>query len=187
VARVGGDALPAASSFARQTRGQLPAVRKRLGVDFEPHLRSLHRVRRCGRFIYKPLGDDLAAAPPPAAQHAVGDSGKITGRHAQPVRGMPPDGLAAVEVLKPPALDAQRSEERLNSELVVGLARNRLTHQRGMVQRVRRVAARGAGVERQLLRARVAALAEHVLPRALVGRPWPLDTARRCGSRAASP
>ena len=66
-------------------------------------------------------------------------------------------------------LDAERFEQPLDRELVVGLARHRLAHQRGVSERVRRVAAGGARIEGQLRGAGVAGVAEDVFPRAVVG------------------
>ena len=67
-------------------------------------------------------------------------------------------------------------KERFDGKLVVGLARDRLAHQRRMVQRVRRVAAAGPRVECKSRRARVAAVAQYVLPGPVIGRAVGLGT-----------
>ena len=169
-AGVGRDALAAPAALAGQARGQLPAVGEDLGVDLEAHLRAVDVVGRRGGLLDEPLRDHLPVVPAAVVDHAVGDPGQVARRHAQPVRRMAADLRPAVVVLEPPVLDPERLEQRLDGELVVGLAGDGLAHQRRVGQRVGRVAAGGAGIERQLLGPRVAAVAQDVLPGPVVGR-----------------
>src|SRR6185436_19587290 len=83
---------------------------------------------------------------------------------------MSPNLLTSVVVLKPPVLNADRFEERLDRELVVRVARDRLTHQCGMSQGVGRIAAGGSWGESQLRGSFIAAEAEDIFPRPVVGR-----------------
>ena len=83
---------------------------------------------------------------------------------------MAADLRPALVVLERPVLDPQRPEQRLDGELVVRLAGDGLAHQGRVGQRVGRVAAGGPGIERQPLGPRVAAVAQDVFPRPVVGR-----------------
>src|SRR5438093_3517949 len=84
--------------------------------------------------------------------------------------GASTEGVAALVILKPPMFDANRFEQRLDGELVVRLASYRLTDQGGMSQSVRGIAAGGARIESKLRGSLVAAVAQDVFPRAVVGR-----------------
>ena len=81
---------------------------------------------------------------------------------------MTPDLFPAFVILKPPVLDAERLEQRLDGKLIVRLAGDRLANERRVDQCVRRVAATGPRIERQLRRARVTGVAEDIFPGAVV-------------------
>src|SRR5215510_11349880 len=53
------NACAASASFARQARGQFPAVREDLRVELPTHFRSCHVVRRGGGFVHEPFRNDL--------------------------------------------------------------------------------------------------------------------------------
>ena len=96
-----------------------------------------------------------------------------------PVTGALAEVVAAVIILKPPMLDANRLEERLDSELIVRLAGHGFTDKRGMRQGVRGIAAAGAGIKSQLRSPLIAAVAQDIFPRAVVGRAGRLGTDAR--------
>src|SRR5262245_19438751 len=83
---------------------------------------------------------------------------------------MSPDLFAAIVVLKPPMLDANRFEERLNGKLVVRLAGDGLTHEGGVSQGMCRIAAATAGIESEPGRSRVTGVSENVLPGTIIRR-----------------
>src|SRR5207249_2937388 len=86
------------------------------------------------------------------------------------VTGAYTEGVAALVILKPPMLDADRFEQRLDGELVVRLASHHLTHQGGMSQGVGGITAAASGIESELRGPLIAAVAKNVVPRAVVGR-----------------
>ena len=137
------DALAAATAFRPVPSGQFPAVRKDLRVEFPAQFGRFDVAGRLGRLVHEPLGDDLPVRS--SAPRATCNRQCAPGRApACPVRARD-GGQSAVVILKPPVLDAERLEQRLDGELVVGLAGDGFAHQRGMVQRVRRIAAARAG------------------------------------------
>src|SRR5512135_1693844 len=101
-------------------------------------------------------------------QHAVGNARKVPGGQSNAVRRVSADPRPSVEVLEPPVLDAQRPEERFDSEPVVWLAGHVLADKRGVVQGECRVSTGSTGIERQLRCPRVAAESKDILPRSLV-------------------
>src|SRR2546427_37073 len=76
-------------------------------------------------------------------------------------------------------LDANRLEQRLDCELIVRLAGHGLTDQRGMRQGVRRVTAADAGIKSQLGSPLIAAVAQDIFPRPVIGRAGRLGTEAR--------
>src|SRR5882672_2417133 len=96
-----------------------------------------------------------------------------------PVTGAATRGVAALIILKPPMLDANRLEERLDCELIVRLAGRRLTDQRGMRQGMSGITTGGAGIKSQFGSPFIAAVAEDIFPRAVVGRAGRLRTEAR--------
>lgn len=118
-----------------------------------------------GGFVHKPLRNDLSVLPATAVEQAIRDARLLTRGQAESVRWMTAYLFAAVEELKPPVFDANRFEERLDGELIVRLARDRLADKRGVVQRVRRIAAGRAGIEGELRRRLIIRMAEDFIPR----------------------
>ena len=128
----------------------------------------MDRVRGAGGLVDEPSRDNLFIIPTAAAEHAIADPGQVAGRQADRVRGVPADLGATVEELEPLAIDADRPQEGLDGEAVVGHPGDRLADQRGVVEAVRRVAEVGAGVEGEGRGRRVAGVAEDVFPGAAV-------------------
>src|SRR5687768_5166479 len=75
-----------------------------------------------------------------------------------------------IEVLKPPMLAPQRLEEVFDRELIVWLARDTFADKRRMIDRMRRVAAAGAGIEREFGEPLIIGVPQHVIPCAVVRR-----------------
>ena len=100
LARVGRDTRAAASALGPMAGRQLPAVGEDLRIKFPAHLGSRHAVRWSGSLVHKPFWNDLPVFPPPAAQHAEGNSSKVAGWHTNPMRGVPANFVTAIIVLK---------------------------------------------------------------------------------------
>src|SRR5262245_38179225 len=83
---------------------------------------------------------------------------------------MTADAFATVKEFEPPLLDPERPEERLDGELVKRLSGDRLAHERGVIEGVRRVPAARPGIERQLLHPLFTGETENIFPRTAVGR-----------------
>src|SRR5215831_2001700 len=86
------------------------------------------------------------------------------------MRGMRAVTLVAVVPLKPPVLATQRLKQGSHRVFVVSQAGHILADKGSVAKRMRRITAGGARIERELRRARIAAVTEDIFPGAIVFR-----------------